>query len=167
MTKKILPLFALITLAACLLSYKAGSAPVALANARSTPQDASESEVPLALPTAPATWTLTAEDVSGGTTFASATRPAGGAGVKHVATCISFSFYQTSGSGSFLYLRDGPSKTGTILFQLIPVATSAPSVLQSVCGLNIVGSPNTPMTLEFATDFAGQEALNLVGYDAQ
>jgi hypothetical protein len=166
MTKKLLPLLALITLGACLLTYKLGSAPVALAKAMPNPQEASESAVPLTLPTAPATWTLTAEDTSGGTTFASATRPAGGAGVKHVATCISFSFYQTSGSGSFLYLRDGPSKTGTILFQLIPVAVGSPSVVQSVCGLNIVGSPNTPMTLEFATDFSGQEALNLVGYDA-
>jgi len=49
MTKKILPLFALITVAACLLSYKFGSAPVALAKARPAAQDSSDSTSPLTL----------------------------------------------------------------------------------------------------------------------
>src|SRR5260370_7352034 len=58
MTKKVLSLFTLITLAACLFSYKVGSAPVALAKARPSPQETADSATALTLPAAPATWAL-------------------------------------------------------------------------------------------------------------
>lgn len=156
MTKKVLPVFVLITLAACLLSYKFGSVPVARAGEQT-------------LPAAPATWTLTAYEASANKA-ATASRPAGGAGVQHVATCISFSFQVSPGTqygGSYLYLRDGASGTGNVLWQLLPGELPGANITQSVCDLNIVGSPNTPMTLEFANGANAGEALNLVGYDAQ
>ena len=148
MTKKILPLFVLITLAACLLSYKIGSAPVALAKARPNPQDASESAAPMTLPTAPGTWTVTGAGGSG--QRVSISRPAGGTGVKHVATCIIGDYIvapsASAAAGQVISLRDGLSGTGTLLaswgFYVLP----GTSFNVSFCDLNVVGSPNTPMT---------------------
>jgi len=169
MTKRVLPLVVLITLGACLICYEFGSGPVVLAKAPQTAQETSDSVTPQTLPTAPANWILTASETSNNR-IATATRAAGGAGVKHVATCISFAIYDPSTTatvGSFLYLRDGPSGTGTILYQLYLFLTPGTGVTHSVCDLNIVGSPNTPMTLEFSSGVNNSESVNLVGYDAQ
>lgn len=167
MTKKVVPLFALITLAACLFSYKLGSAPTALAKAPA-PQEMSDQAAPQTLPTAPATWTLTAQ--GGGTKVATLTRPAGGSGVKHVATCIAFSENSvgTTYADFGVALRDGPSQTGTVIWQYAVTAEPGVSIDHSICDLNIVGSANTAMTLEMSgdTQFVG-ESVNLVGYDAQ
>ncbi len=164
MTKKVLPLFVLITLAACFLSYKFGSSPVALAKARPTAQETSESAVPLTLPTAPATWTVSAG--SSGTQPATVTKAAGGAGVKHVVTCISFSESNFGGSGYDYNVALSDGVTGNIWRQTISVP--AGTVVSSVCDLNIVGSPNAAMTLAFGGVASGfGEFVNLVGYDAQ
>lgn len=172
MTKKVLPLFVIITLAACLFSYKLGSAPVALAKGRTSAQEISESAAPLTLPTAPATWALTKYLGTGGTPGASVSRPAGGTGVQHVATCISVSIgllgSAPSSEGELAVLRDGASGTGTILFQTYFSLQPGQSSTQSVCDLDIVGSPNTPMTLEFEAGTSYTiEYVNLIGYDAQ
>jgi hypothetical protein len=82
MTKKVLPLFVLVTLAACLLSYKFGSAPVALAKARPNAQDISAEAVgPLTLPAPPAEWVV--HDFEVNPNIASVTK-AGVTGVQHM-----------------------------------------------------------------------------------
>jgi hypothetical protein len=167
MAKKILPLFVLITLAAGLLSYKVGSAPVAHANGQVTPQDASELTVPLTLPTAPATWSLYYWGGAGA--VASVTKPARGAGVKHVATCISVNFSVSSPGGSDIgqnfRLLDGSTP---VLYWHVQAPVAGDTATVSLCDLNVVGSANTPMTLGFGGAYSYDvEAVNLVGYDAQ
>src|SRR5438445_7877281 len=93
MPKKAVLLFTFLALVACFLSYKLGSAPVALAKGRPAQQDEA-GRVPPPLPTAPATWTITSTGSLGH--VVSISRPAGGSGVKHVATCITASFYTNS-----------------------------------------------------------------------
>ena len=164
MTKKILPVFVLITLAACLLSYKLGSALIVLAKASTTMQEATEQATP-ALPAPPAEWVVHGEGLN---TVAAATRPAGGAGVQHVVDCIDAtltSYPSTTGGGIInLELLDG---SGTIWLQwVLPVASSSgPPTQVSMCGLNIVGNANQSMTLTFQTN-TGAQSVELIGHDA-
>ncbi len=165
MTKKILPLFALIALAACLFSYKLGSAPVALAKARATPQDTSGSATPLTLPAAPATWSLWA---GGGNSTAGVivTKPAGGAGVQHVATCVMITYFNngaTGFTGLSAYLDDG---SNTLQGWNLAAPTGGSSSV-NLCDLNIVGTANTPMTLNIGDNTNRYVTVGLVGYDAQ
>jgi hypothetical protein len=169
MTKKILPLFVLVTLAACLLSYKVGSAPVALAKGRSAPEGASESAAPLTLPAAPATWSLTNAGGLGNPTEVYVTEPAL-AGVQHVATCITATYVNAgatgSASGAGLFLVNGNyGGPGVLHWELL--ATNGNSSSINLCGLNVVGSVDTPMTLEIANLPNAYVTVNLVGYDAQ
>ena len=85
MQRKAVLLFALLTLAASLLSYKLGSAPVALARARPSQQQTAETGFP-SLPTPPAEWSISSAPGPGGA--ASVTRAYGGTVVQHVADCI-------------------------------------------------------------------------------
>jgi hypothetical protein len=119
---KVVFLLILVTLTAGVLSYKFGSTPVALAKARPNPQDASESPVPLTLPTAPAIWSVHSTGANG--VAANATRPAGGAGVKHVASCISATFYVQAGGiyhGNGVSLLDGST---TLLYWEFAIPTA-------------------------------------------
>ena len=150
MPRKVASLFALLTLIACLVSYKFGSAPVAHAQS---------------LPTAPATWSLT---VSGGNVHEtlSVTKPAGGAGVQHVATCVVATFWNngtTYSPETQVQLVDGTNSV--MAFTLAAPTNSSSSVSQ--CGLNIVRAANTPMTLQALINTGEYASLNLVGYDAQ
>jgi hypothetical protein len=65
-------------------------------------------------------------------------------------------------------LRNGPSLTGTPLWQYNFAIEPGTSVDHSVCDLNIVASADTEVTLETDTysDAIGSY-VNLVGYDAQ
>jgi hypothetical protein len=69
-------------------------------------------------------------------------------------------------------LRDGPSGTGTTLWILnfaVPASTGqlGPNTA-GLCGLNLVGSPNTAMTLEFTAGVASvTENITLTGFDIQ
>jgi hypothetical protein len=166
MPKKAALALTLLALTACFLSYKLGSAPVALAKSHTPQQDSS---VAPPLPTAPATWALTAALTNA---QVSVTRPAGGAGVKHVATCIAgFALLSTSGTLGTVYaleLWDGAPGTGTLLFETGAGAPLGVTGHVELCDLNIVGSPNTAMTLEFTSHAATlSQGVNLVGYDAQ
>lgn len=105
-------------------------------------------------------------------TVASASKAAGGAGVKHVADCISFSAGATSAPALTklqVNLRDGATGAGTIVLQkivVIPAATGQSVAAHSVCGLNIVGTANTAMTLEFSALLTNLfEEVSLTGYD--
>ena len=116
-------------------------------------------------------WTLNAAPAAN--TQATATRAAGGAGVRHVCTSILAILASTTGlaanaTGTFV-LRDGASGTGTIIWQgqiSIPNAVGQ-SQWVSIDSINIVGSYGTAMTAEFtAASGAGTlQSLSITGYD--
>lgn len=179
MSRKTAFAFTLLVLAACCLSYKLGSAPSALAKAR--PQQDGVASA-LTLPTAPANWAITTS--VGGSGLVTATRAAGGSGVKHVATSLSFTLSVSAttagGCSTVVFLRDGPSQTGTVLQQWFIAVHGGGgsgtctgvacynSTSMAISDLNVVGSANTPMTLESnggcGTNY--DSSVNLVGYDA-
>jgi hypothetical protein len=105
-------------------------------------------------------------------TLATATKAAGGAGVRHVADCVTFSAGSTTApalSFMFVHLRDGASGAGTILnawIAVTPATTGEDVPPHSICGLGFVGSANTAMTIEFSTAVANLvQAVSLTGYD--
>jgi len=86
---------------------------------------------------------------------ATATKAAGGVGISHICRSITLSFINQGGAAATavqVFLRDGPSGTGPILWQTIVSVTAVNGVFESlpITGLNITGSANTAMTLEFA-----------------
>lgn len=98
-------------------------------------------------------------------TVATATKLAGGAGVRHVLrslvanTQLVSAANFTAAAPVYWVVRDGASGVGTILYQGFSTAAV-------VSGLNIVGSENTAMTVEFtvapgATNF---EVVSASGY---
>ena len=162
MTKKILPLFVLITLAACLLSYKLGGTPTALARA-SSQESVADGPSPL-LPAPPAEWVVYGE--GNGTSAAVAVRPAGGAGVQHVVDCISATVATSGTAGGFinLHLFDG---SGVTLMQwLLPVVSSQYGQAGvNLCGLNVVGTANQAMYFGFQSN-SGYQSVEMIGHDA-
>jgi hypothetical protein len=121
------------------------------------------------LVTQPGEWTLTNAPVAA--TQATATRAAGGGTVRHVLKSIQASLNAVAAQGApvTVVVRDGASGVGTILWQDRLMAPLGYSDRVSVEGLNIVGSANTAMTVEFtaapaATNF---ETISASGYDAQ
>ncbi|MBZ5662703.1 MAG: hypothetical protein LAO08_20065 [Acidobacteriia bacterium] len=106
-------------------------------------------------------------------TQASASKAAGAAGVRHVADCISV----TAGASTaptatslVINLRDGASGAGTVLWSVDvnAAATAANHGAYNFCGLNLIGSPATAMTLEFAALLTNEfESVTLTGYDVQ
>jgi len=125
------------------------------------------------LPAPPATWSATDLKVSG-QAAASVSIAAGGSGVQHVATCISANMVSAGVGSTWCHgnvrLRNGPSGSGTPLQQWsLTVPGSNNTVGVSQCDLNVVGSPNTAMTLEFdgiCSSGGTVQTVNLVGYDA-
>lgn len=121
------------------------------------------------LVTSPGEWTLTnAPSVS---TQATATRAAGGATVRHVLKSIQASLQAVVAQAApvVAVVRDGATGVGTILWQDRLIAPAGFNAVISIDGLNIVGSLNTAMTVEFtaapvATNF---ETISASGYDAQ
>jgi hypothetical protein len=171
MPKRVVFLVVSLSLATGFLGYRLGSTPVTLANPRPTPQDASTAELPVAaLPTAPAEWTFTSMPSQG--TAPSIVIPAGGSGVKRVVDCVSINdIHVGSTSGSFdqVLLENGVAGSAKLMrWDLgIPAANSGGASIQ-VCGLNIVGSANTAMTLRFGSVNGGSisASVDLVGHDA-
>lgn len=162
MPKKAVLLFTLLALVACLLSYKLGSVPVALAKARPAQQDEAE-RVPPPLPAPPAEWVVT--NTTNGPTAAMAIR-AGVAGVQHVADCVSFSAIDP---GSLAEERAQLLDGTTLLAQWViaaPPTTSAQGSV-SLCGISVVGSVGNSMTLSFTGSASTVvESVNLFGHDA-
>lgn len=107
-------------------------------------------------------------------TQASASKAAGGAGVRHVADCISFSAGSTTAPALtqlLVNLRDGATGAGTILLTkviVISAATGQNTPPFQACGLNAVGSAATAMTLEWSAGLTNlfQEAT-ISGFDVQ
>lgn len=104
---------------------------------------------------------------------ATASKAAGAAGVRHVADCVSYSAAAAVAPAAttlVVSLRDGASGAGTVLWTTVVVApaTSATHVNFNFCGLNLIGSSATAMTLEFNNPLASEnESVTLTGYDVQ
>lgn len=101
-------------------------------------------------------------------TQATRTIAAGGVGVRHVCTSLTAVFSTGATGGSVgVSLRDGTTGVGTQLWQAqiqLPVSGYWSVAL---AGLNLVGSPNTAMTLEFfaAGPAASLQSVAFSGYD--
>jgi len=117
----------------------------------------------------PGNWGISSNP--GGDNLATVSRSAGAAGVRHVANCVSVTWINNTASGPLgetVAIRDGATGVGTILWQNVLSATSSAgsSTVLNFCGLNLVGSPATAMTIEFlAAHSSFQEAVDLTGYD--
>lgn len=119
----------------------------------------------------PGHWLLRGLD-GGGTSPASITRGAV-AGTRHVLRTISACYLcQTAsavGTLGLFVVRDGATGAGTILWeaylQVSPLAGSRDRL--ELSGLSIVGSVNTPMTVEFTAMTLGfQQSISATGYEA-
>lgn len=120
----------------------------------------------------PGHWTSV--HVPSANTVATTTKAAGGSSVRHIATGISVSLINTNvlaGNDYLVQLRDGASGAGTVLWasRLTVAAGAAVQSLIHITGLNIVGSANTAMTLEFSAGpgSGNFETVSLSGYDTQ
>ena len=94
------------------------------------------------------------------------------AGVRHVVDCISFSASAVVApvlTAGAVNLRDGATGAGTVIASwsvAIPAATGQSVPPFGLCGLSLVGTTNTAMTLEFAGALANlSEAVSITGYN--
>lgn len=117
----------------------------------------------------PGEWALTSNP--GANLQATVTKAAGGAGVRHICRAILLTLISTAAAATGVQwnLRDGASGAGTILWSgemAIPATADSFAVIQ-LSGLNIFGSANTAMTLEFggAGGASTLETVALSGYD--
>lgn len=158
MPKKVALLFTLLTLIACILSYKLGSPPVALAKARPALQDAATP----ALPAPPAYWVAHSITATGA---AQAVKPAQ-AGVQHVVTCISATVTNPTSGGSPIVLQLFDPIQGVVMEWYVPIVPGTSGLGQvSLCGLYVVGSVGQAIYLQFQSS-GGDQTVNMIGYDA-
>lgn len=139
---------------------------VAASNAHMSPAAQIPSGVALTVP--PAHWGQAHAPAAN--TVATTSRAAGGANIRHVCTGIaaSLSLAAASAASLLLVVRDGASGAGAILW-LQRMAYNGLAIGHyrvELSGLNLAGSPNTAMTLEFsvapgATNF---ETVSMSGY---
>ena len=95
------------------------------------------------------------------------------AAVRHCCTGIAFCLSATTAlaaiSTATVNLRDGATGAGTVLWSwqvTLPAATLLPLFVQ-LAGLELVGSVNTAMTLEFAAGIGNlMTSVSLAGFDA-
>lgn len=122
------------------------------------------------LVTRPGDWTTLSSPAVN--TQATVSKAAGGAGVRHVCTGISARFIggttAPAATQAVLNLRDGATGAGGILLQytiIIPAVIGAKDEV-NLTGLNIVGSPNTAMTIEFGGAGGANtfQSVNITGY---
>lgn len=101
-------------------------------------------------------------------TQATATRAAGGVGVRHILTSLHFSIAAGGTASGILQcqVRDGSSGVGTIIWSGTLVAPIGDAREISLSGLSVVGSANTAMTIEFsaAGGATTQESVSMTGY---
>lgn len=112
------------------------------------------------------TWSVTDTDV--GATQSIASKAAGGGTVRHVATAVSACMSATVAQVPILVnLRDGATGAGTIIRAWvigISAVNGSSCIFES--GLNITGTANTAMTMEFAAAGAATTTttVNISGY---
>lgn len=133
---------------------------------------AANSGVGSQITTKPGNWA--AKSAPATNTQATASQAAGGAGVRHVCTAVSFTFAAgasavAAAAPMTVNLRDGATGAGTVLMSWyinIP-AVAGESRTITLTDLNVEGSAATAMTLEFAA--AGgtnsYESVTMTGYD--
>lgn len=92
--------------------------------------------------------------------------------VRHVADCISFSAGSTTApalTALTVNLRDGATGAGTVIWTkqvIVPNSTGQNVTPFAFCGLNLVGTTNTAMTLEFSASLANLiEEVSLSGFN--
>ena len=114
----------------------------------------------------PQDWSQTAYSDAGGTP--STTRAALSNGLKHCVTSITASLAHSSAGAvlSRVVLRDGGAATGTILWSTVLGVYNNQSSIMALGGLNIVGSANTAITLEFtgAVGDSNDAAVSMTGH---
>jgi hypothetical protein len=102
-------------------------------------------------------------------TLATVTKAAGSAGVRHVCTGIyaSVSCDSTAQTPIKIYLRDGATTAGTILWAGTVAAPANGSGIIEISGLNILGTAATAMCGEFsgAGVTGSQCVVTITGYD--
>lgn len=100
---------------------------------------------------------------------ATISRAAAGVGIRHVCKSITVSLVATANQTVLdAVLRDGATGAGAVLWSGRLAATAGLSRDITLSGLNIVGSENTAMTLEFTAAPAATnlEGVALTGYDS-
>lgn len=104
---------------------------------------------------------------------ASASKAVGAAGVRHVADCVTISAGASTAPAATqltINLRDGATGAGTIIWstEITAAATATNHGNVAFCGLNLIGTAATAMTLEFAALLTNEfESATLTGYDVQ
>jgi len=166
MQKRAALTFTLLALTACFLSYKFGSAPVALAKSHPSQQEIGAAPPPLPAP--PNEWSLTNLQVS--KTFGANVNKAGVAGVQHVADCIMASAVTAPGSSILGPVTVGLFDGNNALLELYlpqPYASSGQGQL-SLCGLNLQGTAGNAMSLSIGGYLTATPwtSVTLVGHDA-
>ncbi len=113
-------------------------------------------------------WTVTHSPAAN--VQASASKAAGGANQRHHATGLTASFAAggTAGAAVQVNLRDGASGAGTVLWSAVLAAPSGQAQTTIVAGVDISGTANTALTLEFAAAGGAStlESVSLAGYTA-
>jgi len=113
------------------------------------------------------TWSVT--NAPGVGNQASVVVSAGATGVRHVADCIIFSGGATSSASltqMTVQLLDGSTVLHSWL--VFPSGTGENIKPVGICGLNLVGSSATSMTLQFSQALTNEfESVSLTGYDVQ
>lgn len=95
------------------------------------------------------------------------------AGVRHVADCVTIALSAIAAptaTAVSVNLRDGATGAGTVIWTqtLAAPASTGNFATTSTCGLALIGSPNTAMTLEFSAGIASvSESVSLSGYDLE
>lgn len=117
----------------------------------------------------PGEWAV--NHVPAANTKATITQAAGGAGVRHVCRSITATVVGLAAAAEavvVVQLRDGATGAGTVLWStnLLITGTTGSQVGVTLPGLNIVGSDDTAMTLEFvgAGGASTYESVALTGY---
>lgn len=118
----------------------------------------------------PGEWSINHTPVAN--TQATITRAAGGSGVRHICRSITATLIGLAAAAEttvLVNLRDGATGAGTILWsaRLLVVGTTGSETGISLSNLNIIGSANTAMTLEFAAAGGADtfETVSVSGYD--
>lgn len=118
----------------------------------------------------PTNWTIT--HVPAANVQATASKAAGGVGVKHVLTSLWVACHNSGAATAAILtinVRDGATGAGTVLWTLKLPITATTLTMSSIFlnDLNIVGTANTAMTVEFSAAGGANtnEVVNAAGYD--
>lgn len=120
-------------------------------------------------------WAINNSGTAGSGVQGTTSRAAGGVGVRHVIDCFGFSADSAAAivaTNVLVSVRDGATGAGAIIWQFaLSFPTASALGVQEIptnlfCGLNIIGTANTAMTVEFSAAVAGSiQSVNATGYD--